>query len=165
MLLVVAVVQSLSCVRFSVIPWTAAHQASLSLTNSQSLFKGMSIKLVMPSNHLILCYSLLLLPSLFLSIRVFSNGSALHISWPYFQRFSYYLAEHGPLAQYDTPIKHTNTTPQIEHVSIERWHFALLGGDWTTPRWLDIVYALFLRHKLKENTKSQRWFRGQSPRR
>ena len=89
MLLVVAVVQSLSCVRFSVIPWTAAHQASLSLTNSQSLFKGMSIKLVMPSNHLILCYSLLLLPSIFPSIKVFSHELALHIRWPKYWSFSF----------------------------------------------------------------------------
>ena len=100
MLLVVAVVHLLSCVQFFVTPWTAAHQSSLSLTNSQSLFKGMSIKPVMPSNHLVLCYCLLLLPSIFLSIRVFSSESALHISWPYFQRFSYYLAKHAPFAQY-----------------------------------------------------------------
>ena len=60
-------------------PWTAAHQASLSITNSQSLLKLMSIELVMPSNHLILCFPLLLLPSIFPGIRVFSNESVLHI--------------------------------------------------------------------------------------
>ena len=62
--------------------WTAASQASLSITNSQRLLKLMSIVLVMPSNHLILCHPLLLLPSIFPSIRVFSNESALHIGWP-----------------------------------------------------------------------------------
>ena len=75
-------VQSLSHVRLFVTTWTAACQASLSITNSQSPPKPMSIKLVMPSNHLILCHPLLLLPSIFPSIRVFSNESALHIRWP-----------------------------------------------------------------------------------
>ena len=70
-----ALVQSLSCVRLFVNPWTAAHQASLSITNSWSLLKLMSIKSVMLSNHLILCHPLLLLPSVFPSIRVFSNES------------------------------------------------------------------------------------------
>ena len=75
-------VQSLSRVRLLATPWTAAHQASLSITNSQSLLKLMSIESVMPSNQLILCHPLLLLPSLFPSIRVFSNESVLHIRWP-----------------------------------------------------------------------------------
>ena len=73
---------SRSVVSDSVIPWTAAHQASLSITSSQSLLKLMSIMSVMPSNHLILCHSLFCLPSIFLSIRVFSNESVLHIRWP-----------------------------------------------------------------------------------
>ena len=71
-------VQSLSRVRLFVTPWTAAHQASLSFTNSWGLLKLLSIKSVMPSNHLILCHPLLLLPSIFPSIRVFSNELALH---------------------------------------------------------------------------------------
>ena len=75
-------VQSLSCVQLFVTPWTAAHQASLSITNCQSPPKPMSIVLVMPSNHLILCHPLLLLPSIFPSIRVFSDESALLIRWP-----------------------------------------------------------------------------------
>ena len=66
----------------TLIPWTAARQASLSITNSQNLLKLMSIESVMPSNHLILCRPLLLLPSTFPSIRVFSSESALHIRWP-----------------------------------------------------------------------------------
>ena len=73
------VVQSLSCVQLFATPWTAAHQASLSFTISWSLHKLMFIDLVMPSNHLILCHCLLLLPSIFPSIRVFSKESVLHI--------------------------------------------------------------------------------------
>ena len=69
-------------------PWTAAHQASLSITNSRSLLKLMSIESVMPSNHLILCHPLLLPPSIFPSIRVFSNGSVHHIKWPNYWSFS-----------------------------------------------------------------------------
>ena len=72
----------LSCVRLSAIPWTAACQASLSITNSQSLLKLMSIELVVPSNHLIPCRPLFLPPLIFSSIRVFSNESVLHIRWP-----------------------------------------------------------------------------------
>ena len=75
-------VQSLSCVRLFLIPWTTAHQASLSITNSQSLPKLMSIELVMASSNLILCCPLLLLPSIFPSIRVFLSESSLHIRWP-----------------------------------------------------------------------------------
>ena len=78
----VVVVQSLSCVQLFASPWTAAHQAPLSNTISQSLIKFMSIESVMLSNHLILCHTLLLLPSIFPSIRVFSNESALCIRWP-----------------------------------------------------------------------------------
>ena len=81
-------VQSLSCVRLFVIPWTAAHQASLSITNSQNLLKLMAIESVMPSSHLILCSPLFLLPSIFPSIRVFPNKSVLHIKWPKFWSFS-----------------------------------------------------------------------------
>ena len=75
-------VQLLSCVRLFATPWTATCQASLSITNSQSLLKLMSIESGMPSNHLILCHPLLLLPSTFACIRVFSNESVLHIRWP-----------------------------------------------------------------------------------
>ena len=85
-------VQLLSCVRLFATPWTAARQASLSITNSQSLLKFMSIKLVMPSSHLILCHPLLLLPSIFPSIRVFSNKSALQIRWPKYWSFSFNIS-------------------------------------------------------------------------
>ena len=85
-------VQLLSCVRLSTIPWTAAHQSSLSITNSCSLLKFMSIKLVTPSNHLILCHSLLLLPSIFPGIRVFANESVLQIRWPKYWSFSFRIS-------------------------------------------------------------------------
>ena len=82
------VVQLLSCVRLSATPWIAAHQASLSLTISQSLLKLMSIESVMPFNHLVFCHPLLLLPSIFPSIRVFSSELALCIRWPKYRSFS-----------------------------------------------------------------------------
>ena len=97
------VIQSLSCVQFSVTPWTAAHQTPLSFTFSQSLLKLMSIESVMPSNHLILCHPLLLLPSVFPSIRVFSSGSALPIRWPKYWRFSFSISpsnEHSGLISF-----------------------------------------------------------------
>ena len=82
-------VQLLSHVRLFATPWTAARQASLSITNSRSSPKPMSIELVMPSNHLILCRPLLLLPPIPPSIRVFSNESALRIMWPKYWSFSF----------------------------------------------------------------------------
>ena len=84
-------VQSLSHVQFFVTPWTAARQASLSITNSWSLLKFMSIEVVIPSNHLILCHPLLP-PSVFPSIRVFSNESILHIRWPKYWSFSFNIS-------------------------------------------------------------------------
>ena len=81
-------VQLLSHVQFFVTPWTAAHQASLSIANSWSLLKLMSIDSVIPSNHLIICHPVLLPPSVFPSIRVFSNESVLHIRWPKYWSFS-----------------------------------------------------------------------------
>ena len=87
--LVVAVVQSLTRVRLFATPWTAARQASLSITNSWSPPKPMSIESVMPSNLLILCCPLLLLPSIFPSIRVFSDKSVLHIRWPKYWNFNF----------------------------------------------------------------------------
>ena len=96
-------VQSLSCVRLFATPRTAARQASLSITNSQSLLKLMSIESMMPSNHLILCRPLLLLLSIFPSIRVFSNESALHIRWPNDWSFSFNISpsnEHSGLISF-----------------------------------------------------------------
>ena len=85
-------VQSLSHVRRFASPWAEAHQASLSINNSQSPLKPMSIESVMPSNHLILCCPLLFLPSIFPSIRIFSNESAHHISWPKYWSFSFNIS-------------------------------------------------------------------------
>ena len=86
------VVQLLSRVQLSVTSWTAAHQASLSINNTRSLLKFMSIESVMSSNHLILCHPLLLLPSIFPSIRVFSNESVLHIRWTKYWSFSFSIS-------------------------------------------------------------------------
>ena len=83
---------SCSVMSDSVTPWTAARQASLSITNSQSLLKLMSIESVMPSNHLILCHPLLLPPSIFPSIRVFSSESVLCIRWPKYWNFSFNIS-------------------------------------------------------------------------
>ena len=92
-----------------VTPWTVACQTSLSITNSQSLFKLISIELVMPSNHLILCHPLLLPPSIFPSIRVFSNESALCIRWPKYWSFSF------------------NISPSNEHSGLNSFRMAWLG--------------------------------------
>ena len=94
------VVWLLNRVQLFATPWTAARQASLSITNSQSLLKLMSIELVMPSNHLILCCPLLL-PSIFPSIRVFSNESALHIRWPKYWSFRFSIS---PFNEYSFPL-------------------------------------------------------------
>ena len=96
-------VQSLRRVRLFATPWTAAYQASLSITNSRSLLKLMSIESVMPSNHLFLCRPLLLLPSIFASIRVFSNESVLCIRWPKHWSFSFSVSpsnEHSGLISF-----------------------------------------------------------------
>ena len=94
-------VQLLSRVWLFATPWTAAYQASLSFINSQSLLKPMSIESVMPSNHLILCCPLLLLPSIFPSVRVFSNESVLLIRWPKYWSFSFIIS---PSNEYSGPI-------------------------------------------------------------
>ena len=85
-------IQLLSHVQLFATPWTAACQASLSITNSWSVFKPMSFESMMPSNHLILYCPLLLLPSIFPSIRVFTNGSVLHIRWPKYWIFSFSIS-------------------------------------------------------------------------
>ena len=100
---VVGSVQSLSPVQLFATIWTAARQASLSITNSWSLLKLMSIESVMPSNHLILCHLLLLLHSIFPSIRVFSNESVLHIRWPKYWSFRFNIcpsSEHPGLISF-----------------------------------------------------------------
>ena len=123
-------VQSLSRVWTFVTPWTTACQASLSITNSQGLPNLMSIESVMPSNHLILCHPLLLLPSIFPSIRVFSNESALRIRWPKYWNLSFNMSlsnEHPGLISFrmdwldllavqGTPRVLSNTTVQKHQI-------------------------------------------------
>ena len=123
-------IQSLSHVQLFMTPWTSAHQVSLSITNSQSLHKLISIESVMPSNHFIFCHLLLLLPSIFSSIRVFSKESVLCIRWPKYWRFSispyneysglisfrmdwlYLLAVQGTLKSL---LQHHSSTPILQH--------------------------------------------------
>ena len=113
-------VQSLSHVRLFVIPWTAAHQASLSITNSQSLPKLMSIESRMPSNHLILCHPLLLQPSIFPSIRAFSNESVLRIRWPKYWSFSFNTSpSNGLVGSLCSPrdSQESSPTPQFKSIN------------------------------------------------
>ena len=127
----------------SVTPWTAAHQASLSITNSQSLLKLMSIALVMPSNHLNLCRPLLLPPSVFPSIRVFSSESALRIRWPEYWSFSFNISpssEYSGLISFrmdwldlfavQGTLKESSPTPQFK--SIHSWALSFLYGPTLT---------------------------------
>ena len=107
----VAVVQLLGCVQLFVTPWMAAHQASLSFTIPQSLLKFMSIKSVMLSNHLILCHPLLLLPSTFPSIRVFSNELALRIRWPKYWSLSSVQFSHSVVSDSLQPHESQHTRP------------------------------------------------------
>ena len=107
-------VQSLSHVQLFVTPWTAARQASLSITNSRSLLKLLSIESVMPSNHLILCRPLLLPPSILPSIRVFSNESVLCIRWPKYWSFSFNIS---PSNEYSGLNSCRNTTAFAEYYS------------------------------------------------
>ena len=126
---------SLSCVWLFASPWTAARQASLSITNSQSPPKLMSVELVMPSNHLILCRPLLLLPSIFSSIRVFSNEWALRIRCPKYWSFSFNISpsnEHPGLISFRMDCgsprsprdsQESSTTPQFKSINFSAFSF------------------------------------------
>ena len=96
----IVVIQSLSHVQLFATPWTAAYKAPLFSTIFQSLLKFMSLESVMPCNHLLLCHSFLLLPSIFPSIRVFSNESVLHIRWPKYWSFSFSISEYSGLISF-----------------------------------------------------------------
>ena len=115
-------------------PWTAVHQASLSITNSQSLLKFMPIELLMPSNHLVLCRPLLLLPSILPNIRVFSNESALRIRWPNYWSFSFSISpsnEYPGLISFRTDSfdllavprdsQESSPTPQFKSINSSLW--------------------------------------------
>ena len=123
----VSSVQSLSCVRFFATPWTAALQASVSITNSWSLLKLMTIESVMPSNHLILCRPLLL-SSIFLSIKGFSNVSVLRIRWPKYWSFSFSISpsnEYSGLISFRTDLfdpavqgtQESSSAPQFKSIN------------------------------------------------
>ena len=129
-------VQSLSRVWLFVTPWTTAHQASLSITNSQNLPKLMSIESVIPSNHLILCHSLLLQPSIFPSIRVFSNESALQIRWLKYWSFSFNISPSNKhpglisfrmdwldLLEVQGTLKESSPTPQFKSINTSALSF------------------------------------------
>ena len=137
-------VQSLSRVRFFETPWTAACQASLSITNSWSLPKLISIESVMPSHHLILCHPLLLLPSIFPSIRVFSNESALHIRWLKYWNFSFNISpsnEHPGLISFrvdwlDLLVVQGTLNSLLQHHSTKAsilWHSAFFTVQLSHP--------------------------------
>ena len=122
-------VQSLSHVRLFATSWTAAHQASLSITNSRSLLKLTSIESVMTSNHLILCHPLLLLPSTLPSIRVFSNESVLHIRWPKYWSFSFNISpsnEHPGLISFRTgwiPLQSKGFSRVFSNTTVQKHQF------------------------------------------
>ena len=121
-------VQSLNRVWLFATPWTIARQASLSITNYQSLPKPMSIELVMPFNHFILCRPLLLLPSVFPSIRVFSDESALCIRWPKYWSFSFNISpSNKPHEQYEKAIVNNIATNIGVHISLLISVFVFFG--------------------------------------
>ena len=130
-------------------PWTAASPASLSLTNSRSLLKLMSIESVMPSNHLIFCYPLLLLPSIFPSIRVFSKESALYIRWPTYWSFSFSISPSHDLLAVQGILKSL-----LQHLSVKPltlWHSPFLMVQlshlyMTTGKTIALSIQAFVKH-------------------
>ena len=126
-------VLSLSHVQLFATPWTAARQASLSITNSQSLLKLMSIESVMPSNHFILCRPLLLPPSIFPSITVFSNESALRIWWPKYWSFSFIIS---PSNEYSGLISFRMDWLDPRSIVSETGHRLINVCFWNSYRWL-----------------------------
>ena len=145
------VVQSLSHVRLFATPWTAACQASLSFTISWSLLKLISLELVMPSNHLILCRLLLLLPSIFPNILVFSNELALHITWPKCWSFSFSISpsnEYSGLFSFrmdwfDIPAVQGNLKSLLQHQISEALIFCkMLGGGREAKFFLQTVLQI-----------------------
>ena len=138
-------IQSLSCVWLFATPWTAACQTSLSITNSWSLLKLISIESEIPSNHFILCHPLLLLPSIFPSIRVFSNKSAFHIRWTKYWSFSFNISpanEHSRLISFRMDwldllavqgTQESSPTPQFKSINSSALSF-LYGPTLTSIR-------------------------------
>ena len=132
-----------SYIRLFMTPWTAAQQASLSFTISQSLLKIMSIELVMPSNHLILCHLLLLLPSAFPSISVFSNELALHIRWPKYWSFSFSIR---PSSEYSGLISFRIDC--FDHLAVQGTHKSLLQhhSSKVSVLWCSAFFVVQLLH-------------------
>ena len=136
-------VQSLSRVRLLVTPWTAACQASLSTTHLWSLLKLMSIESMMPSNHHIFCHPLLLLPSICLSIRVFSNESALHTRWPKYWSFSFSISpskEHSGLISFRRDWLDLLAV-QGTHKSLLQYHSSKGSILWRSACFIQAVYS------------------------
>ena len=138
-----SLVQSLSHVQFFTTSWTAARQACLSITNSRSLFKLMSIESVMPSNHLILCHPLLLLPSSFPSIRVFSKESVLRIRWPKYWSFSLSIS---PSSEYSGLISFRMDwldllAVQVTLKSLSQHHSSKASILWYSAFFIDMITA------------------------
>ena len=118
--------QLLSRVWLFATPWTTARQASLSITNSQSPPKPMSVVSVMPSNHLVLCRPLLLLPSIFPSIRVFSNESVIHIRWPKYWSFSFNISpsnEHPGLISFRISLQSKGRSRVFSNTTVQKHQF------------------------------------------
>ena len=138
---VLSSVQSLSRVRLFAISWTAVHRASLSITNSRSLLKLMSIELVMLSNHLVLCHPLLLLPSIFPSIRVFSNKSTLHIRWPKYCSFSFNIS---PSNEYSGLISFR--IDWFDHLAVQETLNSLLQHHSSSILWHSTFFIVQLSH-------------------
>ena len=147
----ISLVQSLSRVRLFVTPWTAVLQASLSITNSQSLLRLMFIELVMPSNHLILCHPLLLLPLIFPSIRVFSNESVLYIKWPNYWSFSFSITC-GPYYKITWTPAHGSSCSRAPGISCHLLSYLLSR--------LEYPCSLLSRLKLEANLQPQVGPRG-----
>ena len=143
MVCVVVVVQSLSCVRLFSTPWTAAFQVSLSFTIFRSLLRLMSVESMMPSSHLILCCPLILLSSVFPSIRIFSSESALHFRWPKYWSFSFSISpssEYSGLISFridgfdllESPRVSEESSPASQFKNINSFKFSLLYGPTLT---------------------------------
>ena len=143
----VSSVQSLSCVWLFVTPWTTAHQASLSITNSWRPPKPMSVESVMPSYHLILCRLLLLRLSIFPSIRVFSNESALHIRWPKYWSFSFNISpsnEHPGLISFRMDWLDLLVVQGTLKSLLQLCKTVTIGGSWMNGMQIFLYYFLQL---------------------
>ena len=166
--LIFSSVQSLSHIPLFVTPWTAAHQASLSITNSQSLLKLMFIESVMPSNHHILCCPLLLLPPIFPSIRVFSCESALHIRWPKYWSFSFSISpsyEYSGLSSFrmdwlDLLTVQGSLKSLLQHHSSKAAVIEYIGSVTfpTLKVFIAFLYSILLNNKVKKEKSNLLFF-------